>query len=109
MPGGAWRGAAIGFAVGVALVGLLILLPSAVQGSFYEITDSLLVLGVPLVVVATAVGVVVGASGRRALTDRSPTAPLPPSRLVLIGAAALGVCVLAGLLFLSGTGILRLH
>jgi hypothetical protein len=42
--------------VGLALVGLLILLPRALQGSFYEVTDPLVIMGGPLLVIGAAVG-----------------------------------------------------
>lgn len=96
-------GAVIGLWAGLALIGLLILLPSARQGSFYEVGDSLLVMGVPLMVVSAAVGAMVGA----ALRERAP-AQSGPTRgatvtLVLVGLAA---CLLATWIFLRGTGLL---
>ncbi|NNM46097.1 hypothetical protein [Knoellia koreensis] len=63
MRGGPERGALIGLAVGAVLVVLLILLPAALQGDFYEITDPLVVMGIPLLVLGAAVGALVG--GRR--------------------------------------------
>lgn len=66
MSRGAGRGALIGLAVGVALALLLILLPAWVQDSFYEITDSLVVMGIPILVASPAIGALVGArTGRR--------------------------------------------
>ncbi len=98
-----WRGALLGFAVGAALGGLLILVPRARQGSFYEVGDPLLVMGLPLLVVGTAVGAMVDAAlGRRfgagAGSSRS-------SGLVGI-AIGLVAILLAGVWFLWGTGIL---
>lgn len=58
------RGALIGLAAGAVLVGLLVLLPAVLQGDFYEITDPLVVMGLPILLVATAVGAVVGAVRR---------------------------------------------
>lgn len=49
-------GAAIGLAVGIALVALVIWLPAAMWGDFYEITDPLVFMGLPMMIVGTAVG-----------------------------------------------------
>jgi hypothetical protein len=54
----------MGLAAGAVLVGLLVLLPAALQGDFYEITDPLVVMGVPLLVLGAVVGAVVGAVRR---------------------------------------------
>jgi hypothetical protein len=54
------RGALIGLAVGALLVVLIVVLPAALQGDFYEITDPLVVMGIPLLVLGAAVGAVVG-------------------------------------------------
>ncbi|SHN75650.1 hypothetical protein SAMN05443668_107348 [Cryptosporangium aurantiacum] len=87
------RGAAIGLAVGAALVSLLILLPSALQGSFYEIADPLVYMGIPLLVMGAAIGAAVGASaprarGARVRRERRPgRAGQPPSGTARPGAA----------------------
>jgi hypothetical protein len=108
MRGRPGRGAAIGLAVGVALVGLLILLPGALQGSFYEIADPLAIMGVPLLVVGAAVGALVGAPGRGAVTEvQAPPAPRPSALAVVVGGTvALLACLLAVWLFLWGVGVL---
>jgi hypothetical protein len=89
-------------------VGLLILLPRALQGSFYEVTDPLVIMGVPLLVIGAAVGAMVGAPGRRAMTavQRSPT-PRPSARAVVVGGTVpAAACLLAVWLFLWGVGAL---
>ena len=104
MTGRPGTGAAIGACVGLALIGLLILLPSARQDSFYEVSDALLVMGVPLLVIGTAVGAMVGAAlgrGRRS----SPPHGTRWSTVVLVVVSVVG-CVVAVWLFLWGTGLL---
>jgi hypothetical protein len=61
-------GAAIGLSVGLGMVGLLVLLPRALQGSFSEVSDPLVIMGVPLLVIGAAVGAIVGGPGRRGMT-----------------------------------------
>jgi hypothetical protein len=53
-----------GLCCGVAAVALVILLPSAIQDDWYEITDALVVMGIPMVVVGTALGALLGIRGR---------------------------------------------
>ena len=63
MRGNPGRGALIGLCFSVAAVALVILLPSAVQSDWYEITDPLVVMGIPMVVVGTALGALIGTRG----------------------------------------------
>ena len=56
-----------GLCFGVAAAALVILLPSAIQNDWYEIIDPLVVMGIPLVIVGTALGALIGIRGR---TDR---------------------------------------
>lgn len=44
---------------------LVILLPSAIQSDWYEISDSLVVMGIPMVVLGTVMGALVGVRGRK--------------------------------------------
>jgi hypothetical protein len=83
-------------------VGLLILLPMALQGSFYEAADPLVFMGVPLLVTGAAVGAIVGAPGRRASTDvqAPPTPGRSAGAVVVGGTVALVACLLTGWLFL---------
>jgi len=88
--------------VGLALIGLLILLPRARQGSFYEVGDPLIVMGVLLLVMGTAVGAMLGLAldrrrGADVLTHQTTRG------FVILG---LGACALAVCLFLWGTGLL---
>ncbi len=52
-----------GLAAGLALVFLMILLPRAIQGDYYEVTDPLVFMGVPLVVIGASIGALIGALG----------------------------------------------
>jgi hypothetical protein len=100
--GRAGLGAVIGLWVGLALIGLLILLPRARQGSFYEVGDPLIVMGVPLLVTGTAVGAMLGAAlGWRRGT--SAESHLSARGVLTVGLVA---CVLSVWLFLWGTGLL---
>jgi hypothetical protein len=95
-------GAVIGLWVGLVLIGLLIVLPRARAGSFYEVGDPIIVMGVPLLMIGTAVGAMVGL----ALDRRRGADVLSHQRtrgVVLLGLVA---CVLAVGLFLWGTGLL---
>ena len=69
MRGNPGRGALVGFCLGVAAVALLILLPSAIQNDWYEIADPLVVMGIPMVIVGTALGALIGIRRR---TDPQP-------------------------------------
>ena len=98
-------GAVIGSCVGLVLIGLLILLPRARQNSFYEVSDALLVMGIPLLILGTAVGALVG--GALGPTRRgSQSQPTRRSTVTLVVMCLLG-CVLAVWLFLWGTGFLN--
>lgn len=101
-------GAAIGLSVGLAMVGLLILLPMALQGSFYEVSDPLVIMGVPLVVISAAVGSIVAGPGRRGMADvQGGSTARPRTRAVVVGRmVALVACLLALWLFLWGVGAL---
>ena len=64
MRGNRGRGALAGLCFGVAAAVLVILLPAAIQNDWYEITDPLVVMGIPMVVVGTALGALIGIRGR---------------------------------------------
>jgi hypothetical protein len=111
MRGRAGPGALIGLVVGVALVAMVIWLPAALAGDFYEITDPLVFMGLPMVVVSVAVGALIGvpaapvvgngSTGTTGTTER----PSRASRVV-VAVVAVTAAVLAGWVFLTATGAL---
>ncbi len=91
---------------GAALVVLLIVLPAAVRDDFYEITDPLVYLGAPIVVVSAAIGALVGAPGSRG-ADENAAGKAQPSSLTARAALAtvtVAAMVLAVWFFLSAIG-----
>lgn len=103
--GRAGLGAAIGLWVGLALIGLLILLPRAREGSFYEVGDPLIVMGVPLLVMGTAVGAMVGVALARS-PRQSSSQPTQRSTATLFTVVIFG-CLVAVWVILWGTGLLN--
>ena len=59
------RGAGIGLLVGIALYLLLIGLPTILSGDTYEIGDSMVFMGVPILIVSLAAGALIGAPHAR--------------------------------------------
>lgn len=60
------RGVGLGLVVGLVLVALLVYVPRARSGGgYYQSTDALIVMGVPLLVVGAVVGFVTGSPSRR--------------------------------------------
>ena len=53
-------GALIGLVVGVVLVAVVLWLPAALAGDFYEFSDPLIYMGLPMITISTAVGALVG-------------------------------------------------
>jgi len=53
-------GALIGVVVGVVLVAVVLWLPRALAGDFYEFSDPLIYMGLPMIVISTSVGALVG-------------------------------------------------
>ena len=76
------------------------------QGDFYEVTDSLIIMGVPLLVIGAAIGGLIGAPGRKAVKEVPVEATTRRSTpAVVVGAtAALVASLLALWLFLWGVG-----
>lgn len=97
-------GALIGLDVGAALAGWVILLPSLRDGDFYEITDPLIILGLPLLIVGSAVGAIVGTVIRRGGAD---TTPRRAGRSVALVVISLVACLLGTLIWLWGTGVVN--
>ena len=64
MRGNPGRGALVGLCFGVAAVALVILLPPAIQNDWYQINDPLVYMGLPMVLIATCLGALVGVRGR---------------------------------------------
>lgn len=53
-------GALIGLVVGVVLVGVVLWLPAALAGDFYEFSDPLIFMGLPIITISAAVGALIG-------------------------------------------------
>jgi hypothetical protein len=53
-------GALIGLVVGVVLVGVVLWLPAALAGDFYEFSDPLIYMGLPMITISAAVGALIG-------------------------------------------------
>ena len=100
------RGALIGVGIGLGLVLLLIVMPRAIEGDYYEVTDPLVFMGVPLLIVCAALGAVVGAPASRAPAvsqQGQVQEPRRAARAVLAVVAGIAIS-LAGWLFLWATG-----
>jgi drug/metabolite transporter (DMT)-like permease len=103
MRGRPGRGAVFGGAAGCALGILLILLPRAMEGDYYEVTDPLVFMGIPLVVIGAAIGALVGASPHVVTDGPTETRPSTHGR-VMVAIVAVGAAVLAGWLLLWAIG-----
>ncbi len=53
-------GALIGLVIGVVLVGVVLWLPAALAGDFYEFSDPLIFMGLPMITISAAVGALIG-------------------------------------------------
>ena len=96
-----------GVAAGVVLTAALVLLPAVMTGDFYEITDPLVFMGTPIVMVCGAIGALVGAVTSPALGPDGTVAVRGVTwvqRVGVIGAAA-AVTGLAVWLFGQATGV----
>lgn len=96
----------IGLVIGAALVALLIWLPAALSGDYYEIGDPLVVMGIPIVVVSVAIGALIGvpsshAAGRGLTTGEQQSSRRSKAIVVFwaVTAAALAI-----MFFLVGIG-----
>ena len=97
-------GALIGLDVGAALAGWLFLLPRLRDGDFYEVTDTLIFGALPLLIVGSAIGAIVGAFAHRGDAD---TNSWQTGRSAAVVAASLAVCLLGTWLWLWGTGVVN--
>lgn len=108
MRGRPGRGAVIGLIIGAALVAVLIWLPAAMSGDFYEFTDVLLFLGLPIVTICVAAGALVGVSGAPVTGEGSAVPARGTSRAgrAVIAVLAVVAAALAVGFFLMATGLL---
>ena len=108
MRGRAGPGALIGLVVGVVLVAMVIWLPAALAGDFYEISDPLVYMGLPMIVISAAVGALIGVPAAPVVASGSTGPTERPSRAsrVVVAAVAVTAAVLAGWVFLTATGAL---
>ena len=101
MSGRAGLGAVVGAGAGATLAGLLILLPAARDGDYYEITDPLVFLGLPLLVIGAAVGAIAGALIRRSHLDSKRRSGRPRAAVIV---GCLMACMIGVWLWLWGNG-----
>ena len=99
-------GALIGLAIGAAVVALLIWLPRALSGDYYEIGDPLVVMGIPIIVVSVAIGALIGVPPSHAAGEGSTTEAQRSSRTsrTFVALGAVTAAALAILFFLWGIG-----
>jgi hypothetical protein len=103
----------VGLVVGLVLVAVLIWIPGSRQGDVEWITDQFVYMGMPLIIICSAVGALVGAFW--STSDPSPDAvgpavaaasPQPSSRRrVLVTLTSVAAIVLAIWVFLGATGM----
>ena len=103
----------VGFVVGLVLVAVLIWIPQARQIDFRWITDTFVFMGVPIIIICSAVGGLVGALSSRpdvspdavgpGVAVGSPRASVRVRALVTLGAVV--AIVLAIWVFLGATGM----
>lgn len=92
--------------VGASLVFLLIWLPAALMGDNSVITDPLVYMGLPIIVISSAMGALIGVPASPGLRDshgEPVRRPSPKSRAVVVIAAGTAV-LLATWFFLMATG-----
>jgi hypothetical protein len=96
----------IGLAVGAALVVVLIWLPAAISGDYYEITDPLVFMGMPIVVFSVAIDALIGVPAARVPADDPAQKARRPSRTskTFVAIVAVTGAVLATWFFLRATG-----
>ena len=108
MRGRPGRGALTGLAVGALLVAAVIWLPAALAGDFYEFTDPLIFMGLPIITICVAAGALVGVSGAPVSGDGSAVPARGTSRAgrAVTAVAAVAPAALAVGFFLMATGAL---
>jgi hypothetical protein len=108
MRGRAGPGALIGLVVGLVLVAVVLWLPSALAGDFYEFTDPLVFMGLPMIVISVAVGALIGVPAAPVVGNGSTGPTQRPSRAsrVVVPVIAVTSALLAVWFFLTATGAL---
>ncbi|GAA4398945.1 hypothetical protein GCM10023153_24380 [Ornithinibacter aureus] len=110
MRGQPGRGALVGLGVGALLVAALLWLPRALEGDFYEFSDPLVYLGLPILIVGVAAGALFGlltTSAAHAASGSSTTGPAVTSSGRRVASIAAGtVIVLAVWFALFAMGLL---
>ncbi|GAA4406837.1 hypothetical protein GCM10023168_22230 [Fodinibacter luteus] len=99
-------GALIGLVVGVVLVGVVLWLPAALTGDFYEFSDPLVFMGLPMITISAAVGALIGVPVEPVSGDGPAGQPRRtswPNRAVVAVVAA-GAVLVALWVFLTATG-----
>jgi len=106
MRGRPGRGAVIGLVVGVVLVAAVIWLPAALTGDFYEFTDPLLFMGLPMLTVCVACGALIGVAAAPGSDDGAPAQTGGSGRagraVIAVTAVTAAVCAVGFFLFAIG-------
>ena len=99
-------GALIGLVVGVVLVAVVLWLPAALAGDFYEFSDPLIYMGLPMITISAAVGALVGVPAAPVSGDgASGQAPRSSwASRAAVAVVAVGAVLLASWFFLTATG-----
>jgi len=99
-------GALIGLVVGVVLVAVVLWLPRALAGDFYEFSDPLIYMGSPMIIISAAVGALIGVpvapmsdDGLAGQAGRSSRA-----KRVAVAVVAVTAMLVASWFFLTATG-----
>ena len=106
MRGRPGRGAVIGLGVGAVIVAAIIWLPAALSGDFYEFTDPLVFMGLPIIIICVAAGALIGVAGSP-VPDNGSSAPArgtSPAERAAIAVVAVAAVVAALGFFLMAIG-----
>lgn len=99
-------GALVGLVVGVVLVAVVLWLPRALAGDFYEFSDPLIYMGTPMIIISAAVGALIGVPAAPMSSDGLAGEARPHSRMKRAVVPLVAVTALLGALwfFLTATG-----
>lgn len=99
-------GALIGLAVGVVLVAVVLWLPRALDGDFYEFSDPLVFMGLPMIVISAAVGALIGVPVNAApgVGPAGQVRRASGAGRAVVGAVAVTAILVALWFFLMATG-----